>query len=67
MAETEFREQGKKRPLSTTATQERGQVSTRPSWSGERDGKGRGGCHVTEDITKNLTRKIRHGYCETAE
>jgi hypothetical protein len=28
-------------------------------------GERRGG-HVTEDITKNLTRKIGHGYCETA-
>jgi hypothetical protein len=25
------------------------------------------GVHVAEDITKNLTRKIGHGYCESAE
>jgi hypothetical protein len=32
-------------------------------------GKGRGekGSHMTEDITKNLTRKTGHGYCEIAE
>jgi hypothetical protein len=42
MAETEFREQGQ-RPLSTTATQERGLVSKRPPGSGEREGKGREG------------------------
>jgi hypothetical protein len=34
-----------------------------------REGKGRGKKrkgHVTEDIRKNLTRKIGHGYCGTA-
>jgi hypothetical protein len=30
-------------------------------------GRGREGGHMTEDIPKNLARKIGHGYCETAE
>jgi hypothetical protein len=61
MAETEFREQGT-RLLLTTANQEKRPTldTTVREWR-----TGRGG-HVTEDITKNLTRKIGHGYCKTA-
>jgi hypothetical protein len=57
IAETEFREHGK------ASTQHEGQLGKRTilntafrDWRKER----------TEDITKNLTRKIGHGYCETA-
>jgi hypothetical protein len=66
MAETEFREQGK------ASSQHNGHPGKRTSlnttvreWRKGRGEKGAG--HVTEDITKNLTRKIGHGYCETAE
>jgi hypothetical protein len=67
MAETEFRDQEK------AFTQHKGQLGKRPSYNTAQrveKGKGRGEMgwgHMTEDITKNLTRKIGHGYCETTE
>jgi hypothetical protein len=58
MAETEFREQGKT-SISTTATQERGQVSTGPPGSGEREGKGREGGSRDRRHHKELNKKDR--------
>jgi hypothetical protein len=55
-------ESREKRPLSTRAS-----LNTIVwEWRKGREGVRRGKDHVTEDITKNLTRKIGHGYCETA-
>jgi hypothetical protein len=61
IAETEFREQGK------ASTQHKGQLGKRPSHNTTVRERRKGMGHVTEDITKNFTRKKGHGYCETAE
>jgi hypothetical protein len=67
MAETEFRDQGK------MSTQNNGHPGKRAildttvrEWRKGRKGERKGG-QETEDIIKNITRKLGHGYCETAE
>jgi hypothetical protein len=56
MAETEFCEQ-ETHPLHTTATQERGLVSTQPSGTGKK-GRESGG-HVTDHVIKEHKKKDR--------